>query len=198
MHRNQALSWATVLIMAVPIFGIFIPMLPRMWKSIAYEVSFYGAAPARCPGWGGPSEGLLHKGGLQTAAGDTLPLSSVLCTESTRGHLLIPTPHPMPLPLSWCLPTLPLPHMQTLSSLFLRGSLCWCPGKSADAHTEALPLTCGWCRECAPGITGVARGPQRGGAESHGDRKEGDRTPQRCTGVHVCCPRRRLSLMKTL
>lgn len=171
LHRNQAISWATVLILAIPIFGIFIPMLPNTWKSIAYEVSFY--RDSTCPlSRGGRAVGrTLHQGGLQTAAGHAGPLSSVLSAESTRGRLLIPTPHPMPLPLSGCQPP-PLPHIQTLSSVLRRLTVsvswpkCRCSHRSVAPHLRLVQS-----------VHLASRGGQGApgwGAESRGDRKEGD------------------------
>ncbi|XP_059542199.1 probable palmitoyltransferase ZDHHC11B [Myotis daubentonii] len=39
LHGYQAVSWAMFLTLALAMFGIFIPMLPGMWKYIAYGVS---------------------------------------------------------------------------------------------------------------------------------------------------------------
>ncbi|XP_054577304.1 probable palmitoyltransferase ZDHHC11B [Eptesicus fuscus] len=39
LHRYQAVSWAMFVTLALAMFGIFIPMLPGMWKYIVYGVS---------------------------------------------------------------------------------------------------------------------------------------------------------------
>ncbi|XP_023617623.1 probable palmitoyltransferase ZDHHC11B [Myotis lucifugus] len=39
LHGYQAVSWAMFVTLALAMFGIFIPMLPGMWKNIVYGVS---------------------------------------------------------------------------------------------------------------------------------------------------------------
>ncbi|XP_005870023.1 PREDICTED: probable palmitoyltransferase ZDHHC11 isoform X2 [Myotis brandtii] len=39
LHGYQAVSWAIFVTLALAMFGIFIPMLPGMWKYIVYGVS---------------------------------------------------------------------------------------------------------------------------------------------------------------
>ncbi|KAK1339766.1 hypothetical protein QTO34_018322 [Cnephaeus nilssonii] len=39
LHQYQAVSWAMFVTLALAMFGIFIPMLPGMWKYIVYGVS---------------------------------------------------------------------------------------------------------------------------------------------------------------
>uniref|UniRef100_A0A8C3YIF6 Palmitoyltransferase n=1 Tax=Catagonus wagneri TaxID=51154 RepID=A0A8C3YIF6_9CETA len=42
LHSFQLITWAVFLILAVTSFGVFIPLMPHIWRQAAYGVSFHG------------------------------------------------------------------------------------------------------------------------------------------------------------
>lgn len=130
LHLFQGLVWAMMFILALTVFGIFIPFLPPSWNLIAYGVSFtVGAAPA------GPPPDLAQ--GPAMLAG---PLHLSHPQVDTLFYNPAPPLHPKHAPALAM-----VPETLSLFSTWLAG---W--GSRLKAQ-ECLPPACHLCRDSAWG-----------------------------------------------
>ena len=88
LHPFQIMAWTVFLILAFTTFGVFIPLLPRDCRYIAYSVSFSGAGQRCGLGWEelpeGPLAGLTPPAGVVRPASTLAPMVQPWFTPTTR------------------------------------------------------------------------------------------------------------------